>query len=431
LGQLLRRIQGDDTASYKSFRTPDELARLVAADLAVLLSERFTSRRPPTGVVTFLFVEIRSGGAELAESASGEAAQALMKQVEALRRVISSRGGYLFSASDPTVRAAFDHPIAALTAVTELPSALENVSPAEGSPRIRAALHCGVADARQGMQGNGYVGPTVIRTDRLLAAAHLGQVLVSAAVVDLLGTALPSPLGLRSLGPHRLYEQGRAEEIHQLVLPGLPTDFPPLQTFEGPRDNLPIQLTSFVGRQRELSELKHTLQGSRLVTLTGVGGAGKSRLAVAAASDLRRAFNDGVCLVQLAPLSDPDQIASTIVAALQIPEDPHQPLVETLTARLQSKQTLMVIDNCEHLLASCAELIAPLLQGSSSLRILATSREALAVPGEVIIRFCRLRFLPRRLTLQHWESSPLSDCSWIEHMRCGQASRSRWPTRLR
>ena len=148
----------------------------------------------------------------------------------------------------------------------------------------------------------------------LLAAAHAGQVLVSAAVVDILGSALPSPLGLRSLGPHRLYEQGRAEEIHQLVLPGLPTDFPPLQTFEGRRDNLPIQLTSFVGRQRELSELKQTLQGSRLVTLTGVGGAGKSRLAVAGAFELRGAFPDGVCLVQLAPLSESDQIASAIAS---------------------------------------------------------------------------------------------------------------------
>jgi class 3 adenylate cyclase len=236
LGQLLRRIQGDDTASYKSFRTPDELARLVAADLAVLLSERFTSRRPPTGVVTFLFVEIGGNGAELAESASDEAAQALMKQVEALRRVIRSRGGYLFGASDQTVRAAFDHPIEALTAVAELQSVLEDVSPADGGPLIlRAALNCGVADARQGMQGEGYVGPTVLRTDRLLAAAHLGQVLVSAAVADLLGSALPPPLGLRSLGPHRLYKQGRAEDIHQLVLPGLPTDFPPLQTVEGRR----------------------------------------------------------------------------------------------------------------------------------------------------------------------------------------------------
>jgi predicted ATPase len=127
------------------------------------------------------------------------------------------------------------------------------------------------------------------------------------------------------------------------------------------------------------------LQGSRLVTLTGVGGAGKSRLAVAAASELRGTFPDGVCLVQLAPLSDSDQIASAIAAAVGIPEDPHQLLVETLIARLRSKQTLMVIDNCEHLLASCAELIAALLQGSARLRILATSREALAVPGEVII----------------------------------------------
>jgi class 3 adenylate cyclase len=113
-----------------------------------------------------------------------------------------------------------------------------------GSLMFRAALHCGVADARQGMQGDGYVGPTVLRADRLLAAAHVGQVLLSAVVVDLLGSALPSPLGLRSLGPHRMYGQGRGEEIHQLVLPGLPTDFPPLQTFEGSRDNLPIPLTS-------------------------------------------------------------------------------------------------------------------------------------------------------------------------------------------
>jgi class 3 adenylate cyclase len=166
-----------------------------------------------------------------------------MKQVEALRRIIKSRGGYLFNASDQTVRAAFDHPIEALTAVAELQSVLDDVSPADsGAPMFRAALHCGVADARQGMQGDGYVGPTVLRTDRLLAAAHSGQVLLSAAIVDLLGSALPSSLALRSLGPHRLYEQGRAEEIHQLVLPGLPTDFPPLQTVEGPRDNLPIQL---------------------------------------------------------------------------------------------------------------------------------------------------------------------------------------------
>jgi predicted ATPase/class 3 adenylate cyclase len=386
LGQLLKRIQGDDTASYKSFRTSDELARLVAADLAVLLSERFTSRRPPTGVVTFLFVEIRGGGPERAESASGEAGQTWMKQVEALRHVVRSRGGYLFSASDQTGRAAFDHPVEALTAVAELQSVLKDVSPADnGALLFRAALHCGVADAHQGMQGDGYVGPTVLRTDRLLATAHVGQVLLSAAVVDLLGSAVPSPLGLRSLGPHRLYEQGRAEEIHQLVLPGLPTDFPPLKTFEGRRDNLPIQLTSFVGRQRELSELKHTLQGSRLVTLTGVGGAGKSRLAVAAASEVRDAFPDGVCVVQLAPLRESDQIATAIAAALQIPEDPHQPVIDTLTAQLRSKQTLMVIDNCEHLLASCAKLIALLLEGSVHLRILATSREALAVPGEVIM----------------------------------------------
>ena len=392
LTQLLQRIQNDDTASYKPFQTPEELAGLVAADLALLLSEGFTGRRLPTGVVTFLFIEIGGSSDQQSGSASEEAAEALATHHEALREAVRSSGGYLYSASEGTARAAFAHPVDAVRAVSEIQRVVVAAQSSENkAPTIRAALHSGAAE----LSGDGYLGSAPVRAARLLAAAHHGQVLLSAAVVNLLGDKLPPPLALRSLGAHRLNEAGLAEDIHQLVAPGQPSDFPPLQTLEGRRNNLPIQLTSFIGRDRELSEVKRALTSSRLVTLTGFGGAGKSRLALAAASELLEAFPDGAWVIQLAPVSKSDQIASAVATGLGIPEDPRRPLMETLSKALRSKRTLIVVDNCEHLLISTAELITAMLQGSPGLRILATSREALAVPGEAIIPVSPLTVPPR------------------------------------
>jgi class 3 adenylate cyclase len=309
LDELLRRIQEDDTASYKPFRTPEELTQLVASDLALLLSERFVTVRAPTGVVTFLFAEIPGN----------DSAVSYEKHAEAVRGIIRSRGGYLYTDADGVFRAAFAQPGDAVSAVSGLQSAL--AAPSSGDiapPTVRAALHSGVAEVGVG----DYFGPAVLRAATMLGLANDGQVLVSDAVVELLDRDVGPPLGLRSLGPHRIYDAGPAEEIHQLLIPGMPSEFPPIATSAEGQSNLPIQLTSFVGRQRELTEVKVALGDSRLVTLTGVGGAGKSRLALSAASEIADAFADGTRLIQLAPLRQPDQIPSAIAAGLGIPVIP-------------------------------------------------------------------------------------------------------------
>ncbi|HEX6876079.1 MAG TPA: NB-ARC domain-containing protein, partial [Nocardioidaceae bacterium] len=162
-------------------------------------------------------------------------------------------------------------------------------------------------------------------------------------------------------------------------------DFPPLRTLDQRRHNLPVHLTSFVGRERELDDVRRALADWRLVTLTGVGGSGKSRLALQAAAELVDDYPDGAWLVELAPLTEPERVPSAVAAVLAIPEDPHRPLLETLSTALRGKRLLLVVDNCEHLLSACAELTETLLKAAPGLRILATSREGLAVPGEVVV----------------------------------------------
>ncbi|MGW1341391.1 DUF4062 domain-containing protein [Kribbella sp. NPDC002412] len=380
LEQLMQRVRDDDTASYKPFRTPDELARLVADDLALLLSERFAAPSRPTGVVTFLVTDLDRG---LQPSASGaKDAAPLDRPDEFAQRAVISNGGYVFDNAARAFRAAFEDPLDAVTAAFNLETGLAGPESRElRTPAVPVALHSGLAELR----GEGYVGAPLERADRLLAACNDGQVVLSAAVVDLLGDVLPAPLMLRSLGVHRLSDLARAEEIYQLVMPGVQSDFPPLRTLDRRRHNLPVQLSSFVGRDHELAALLRAVEKRRLVTLTGIGGSGKSRLALQAAADLLVRFSDGVWLVELAKLTEPELVPSSVADVLAITEDPHRGVAETLAAELESKRLVLLLDNCEHVLAATAELATSLLQAAPGLRVLATSREALAVPGEVIV----------------------------------------------
>jgi predicted ATPase/FtsP/CotA-like multicopper oxidase with cupredoxin domain len=366
LTQLLRQIQDDDTASYRPFRTPEELAQLVAADLALLLSEQFTRSPLPTGAVTFL-------AAETVEAA-------------ALRRVVTAHRGFPLNAVTGIVCAAFARPTDAVSAAADL----RRTVAADGTAPLRVALHSAAAEP----DGDGYPMLPLERLTRMLAAGHAGQVLLSAAVVDLLDDA-PTPPTLRPLGRHRLAENGRAEEIHQLDVDGLPADFPPLRTVDRPRHNLPVQLSSFIGRDHELADVRQAVARSRLTTLTGIGGGGKSRLALQAAADLVAEFPDGVWLAELAPLTEPERTASAVAAVLDIREEPQRTTVDTLVDGLRGKDLLLVLDNCEHVLTASAELAAALLRAAPGVRILATSREALAVPGEAIIPVPSLRVPPR------------------------------------
>ena len=187
-----------------------------------------------------------------------------------------------------------------------------------------------------------------------MSAAHGGQVLLSQAAFDLVESELPDDVTLRDMGQHRLKDLLRSQHLYQLVVGDLPSDFPPLRSLELRPHNLPIQLTSFIGREAEIRELSALIGRARLVTLTGVGGTGKTRLALQVAAEVLDEFADGAWLVELAPLSDPALVAQTIASALNVHEQPGRSFVDVLKDYLASKNLLLVLDNCEHLIDECA-----------------------------------------------------------------------------
>jgi predicted ATPase len=217
-----------------------------------------------------------------------------------------------------------------------------------------------------------------------MSAGHGGQVLISSATQELLLDELPEEVSLRDLGERRLKDLIRPEHIYQLVSANLSVDFPALKTLDAYRHNLPTQLTSFIGREKEMEQIAQAISDHRLVTLTGSGGAGKTRLSLQVAADLLDQFPDGVWFVELAPLTDPGFIPQTILSALGIPEQPGLTVLQLLMDYLHEKKILLVLDNCEHLIEACAKLADTLLSNAHTLRIVATSREALGVGGELI-----------------------------------------------
>jgi predicted ATPase/class 3 adenylate cyclase len=245
--------------------------------------------------------------------------------------------------------------------------------------RVRIALHTGEADLRDG----DYYGSAVNRCARLRSVAHGGQTLMSQITYDLARDALPEGVSLRDLGEHSLKDLKRSEHIYQLVIAGLPADFPPLRVPEGFHTNLPAVLTSFIGREREMAEVKQLLTSTRLLTITGAGGAGKTRLALQVAADLLDSFADGVWLIELAPLSDATLVAQLVANGLGIREEEGRPLIQTLEDSLRGRSLLLILDNCEHLVQGVAQLAQTLLSGAPKLRILATSREPLGIAGEM------------------------------------------------
>jgi len=261
--------------------------------------------------------------------------------------------------------------------------------------RVRMALHTGEADLRDG----DYYGSAVNRCARLRAIAHGGQALLSMATEELVRDGLPAGVTLHDLGEHRLSDLARPERVFQLLAPGLPDDFPPLRSLDALPHNLPVQLTSFVGRERELAAVRAALAAHRLVTLTGAGGCGKTRLGLQVAADALAAFADGAWFVDLAALADAALLPQAVLAALGLPEAPGRPPLAALADVLRRRALLLVLDNCEHLVEACARLADALLRACPRLRILATSREVLGVPGEATHRVPSLGVPDPGLTL--------------------------------
>ncbi|HMA35909.1 MAG TPA: adenylate/guanylate cyclase domain-containing protein, partial [Chloroflexia bacterium] len=337
---------------------------------------------PRPGVVTLLFAEIE-GGTRLWETQPVAMQAGHARYIAVLQAAIAAHRGDLFKTAGDVVYAAFPTAPAGLAAALAAQRALQATAwDPQALLQVRIALHTGAVEQRAG----DYFGPPLNRVARILAAGHGGQVLLSRATADLVRADLPPGVRLRHLGEQRLKDLIRPEHLFQLVAAGLPATFPPLRSLEAFAHNLPIQLTSFIGRDREMVDVARRLVSNRLLTLVGTGGTGKTRLSLQVAAELLDLFPDGVWLVELAPLTDAALLPYTVAAVLSVREEPGQPLPTTLTHALRAKDLLLVLDNCEHLLAACAALARSLLESCPTLRILASSREPLGVGGETLFR---------------------------------------------
>ncbi len=339
----------------------------------------------PSGSVTLLFTDIE-GSIRLWEADPEAMAEASGRHNRIVCEQVEVAGGHVVQTVGEAFRAVFADPSAALAAAVAIQRAAGTERWPRGMPvRVRMAMHSGACVERDG----DYFGPVVNRVAGLLAVGHGGQVLVTVATYELLAGRLPGGIGFRDLGEHRLQDLGRAERVFQVSGPGLAEGFGSLRSMDDPalRHNLPWQATSFVGRAAELAELRSLVSGgSRLVTIVGPGGIGKSRLALQVAAEALDGGGDGVWLVELAPVAGPELVARTVAAVLQVREEPGRPMLETLAEAVGDRYLLVVLDNAEHVLGAAAKLAEALMRGCPRAYLLVTSREPLGVSGEHVFR---------------------------------------------
>lgn len=379
---------------------PDLLAEIVrravsptdrAAAPNVADAYRQTPKMPlPTGTVTFLFSEIE-GSAERWERDRAATEETVRRHGGLLQSAIDAHHGRVFRASGDTYAAVFARPEDALAAALAAQRALlaEDFAAVDGL-RVGMALHTGAAD----LHDDDYIGPTVNRVARLLAIGHGSQVLVSGTAADMLAGLMLEPVELRDLGQHRLKDLTVPERVYQVVTPDLLADFPPLRAIDVLPNNLPLQATRLIGRDEVVAEVRGLVEHHPLVTLVATGGVGKTRVALQVAADLLDGSADGVWFVDLAPLGDPSLVTGTVASTLGVRESQKEPVFETLVRHLKTRRMLIVLDNCEHVIGEAARLAAEILRSCPKIHLLATSREALNVSGEHVVRLPPLDLPP-------------------------------------
>jgi len=330
------------------------------------------------GAITFLFTDIE-GSTRLWEQEPVRMRSALACHDALTRAAVADHGGKVVKMTGDGVYAAFEDASNAVTAVLELQHGLSDPAATAGiALALRCGLHLGVVERRD----NDFFGGAVNRAARIMGAAHGGQILLSQAVIAAVHDRLPPAIALRDLGVVRLRDLATPEHVFQLVAPQLRQEFPALRSLAATPNNLPQQLTSLIGRERELIEVQQLLDSAPVLTLLGVGGLGKTRLALQTGAEVLDRFPDGVWFVELAPLSDERLVPQAVATVLGVKEEAGRALADTLALHVADRQMLLVLDNCEHLLQASARLTRQLLQASRSLKVLATSREPLHIAGE-------------------------------------------------
>jgi predicted ATPase len=356
--------------------------------------EQAAPRALPTGTVSFLFSDVE--GSTSRWESHRDAMQVAMRRHDAIfSETVAARGGIVFKTIGDAFCVAFATAPAAIAAALEIQHAVaaEDWSSVDGL-RVRMAVHTGDADERDG----DYFGPVVNRVARLLASGHGGQVLVSGVAADLAQGSLPPQTALRDLGSHRLKDLAYPEQVYQLTGGGLDAKFPPLRTLDALPNNLPLQLTSFLGREEEVSEIRALVERSRLVTLVGSGGVGKTRTSLQVAAELLDRFPDGVWFVELAPLRDASVIEAVVLTVMGVGEGANVSATSPFDI-LKGRRALLVFDNCEHLVLDAAAVIDRLLRTCAHISVIASSREGLGIGGEVVFRMPSLAVPPDRRTL--------------------------------
>src|SRR6185437_255601 len=331
-----------------------------------------------TVTATFLFTDIE-GSTSLWEGQPEAMAAAVARHDAVLREAVQGHGGRIVKTTGDGIYAVFETAPGALASVLAIQLGLQEPGATAGlTLKVRCGLHTGAAHQRD----NDYFGTTINRTARIMGAAHGGQILVSRAVAEAVQEGLGDGVELLDLGSVRLKGLSTAEAVFQVVHPQLRKEFPALRELEATPNNLPQQLTSFIGREREREEIEDMLEGARLLTLLGMGGLGKTRLALQVGTTVMDAYPDGVWFVDLQTIRDEALVASETARVLGVREEPGRPLIQTLTAHLKTRKLMLIVDNCEQVIDTCAQLASAILKAAPEVRMLATSRIALRVPGE-------------------------------------------------
>lgn len=340
----------------------------------------------PAGTVTLVFTDVE-GSTSLLQTLGDRYPEVLADHHRLIREAFARHGAvergsagdglyFVFPAARPAVQAAFDGQIAITS----------HDWPDQIVIRDRMGLHTG----EPWSTSEGYVGLDVHRAARICAAGHGGQILISQTTRDLIADDLRAPMGVVDLGVHRLRSLDTPQRLYQLTGPGLAGEFPPPRTTDAPRNNLKLEVTSFVGRERELEQATRMLEQSALLTLTGPGGVGKTRLGLRLARALLDQFEDGVWVVECGTLTDPAFVLPSVVGTIGLAEPAGRSLLATIVDHLKGKRLLLVLDDCDPVLAECADLAEALVRSCSAVRVVVTSREALGVPGEAILPIASL-----------------------------------------